>query len=362
MSEVSIPPNGNNERSEVSQWIGPVKISIDYHAPNVHGGDGSDRTGHIWGELVRYGFFDDGHGPSHATPWRIGANESTTITFSHDVRIDGRDLRAGTYALFLALDKTGPWTWIFSNNLGWGSYQYDPKNDALRIPTTPQTAPYTEFMTFLFDERRPTSAIAYLQWENKRIPFKIEVPNANDIYVDQLRKELQAWPGFNYENWRKAAAFCAARKINLDEALVWADKAIHEPFRGVWSGGREDFMTLRTKAAVLEAMGRQPEADTVMVKALTFSNTPVIYLYLYGSGLVAKGQNDKALEVFKLNQKYHPDEKYWTHLGLAQGYTAIGDKPNAIQNWEVALHNVPLSEQSDVPSFESSLSKLKSGN
>jgi hypothetical protein len=57
LSELSLPPNGANERAEVSQWIGLVKITIDYHSPNVHGGTGADRTGHIWGDLVRYGFF-----------------------------------------------------------------------------------------------------------------------------------------------------------------------------------------------------------------------------------------------------------------------------------------------------------------
>ncbi|HTQ63107.1 MAG TPA: DUF2911 domain-containing protein [Candidatus Solibacter sp.] len=363
LSEITLPPTGDNERSEVSQWIGLVKISIDYHAPNVHGGGGADRTGHIWGELIRYGFFDDGHGPSHATPWRVGANENTTISFSHDVKIDGHDLKAGTYALFLALDMTGPWTWIFSNNsTGWGSYQYDSKNDALRVSTTPQTAPYTEYMTFLFDERRPDSAVVYLQWENKRIPFKIEVPNINDLYVAQIRKDLQGWPGFNYQNWQRAASFCASRKINLEEALDWADKAINQPFRGVWTGGREDFSTLRTKAAILEALGRQSEADALTAKALSFTDTPVIYLYLYGNKLLANSKNEKALEVFKLNRQHHPDEEFWTHVGLARGYTAVGDKPNAIQNWEAALRNIPLSEQGDLPSYEESLKKLKGGN
>src|SRR5215831_15552452 len=128
--------NGVSQRAEVSQWVGPVKISIDYHSPAVHR-RGVDRTGHIWGELVPFGFFDDGHGPSTATPWRTGANESTTISLSHGVKVGGRDLPAGTYALFLELDKDGPWTWIFSKNLGWGSYQYDAGNDALRVPVQP---------------------------------------------------------------------------------------------------------------------------------------------------------------------------------------------------------------------------------
>src|SRR5215469_9473412 len=137
-SELSIPPNGDAERAEVSQWIGPVKISIDYHSPRVHNPAANDRTGHIWGEVVHYGFVDEGFGPTHSAPWRAGANESTTITLSDDVKVDGKDLKAGTYALFLDVEKDGPWQWVFSKHLGWGSFQYDPKYDVLRVPATPQ--------------------------------------------------------------------------------------------------------------------------------------------------------------------------------------------------------------------------------
>jgi Protein of unknown function (DUF2911) len=35
------------------------------------------------------------------------------------VKVEGKDLKAGTYALFLDVE-TGPWNWIFSNHLGWG--------------------------------------------------------------------------------------------------------------------------------------------------------------------------------------------------------------------------------------------------
>ena len=70
LSELSVPPNGDNERSEVSQWIGPVRIPIDYHSPHVHNPPDKDRTGHIWGELVHYGLFDEGFGPTKGAPWR----------------------------------------------------------------------------------------------------------------------------------------------------------------------------------------------------------------------------------------------------------------------------------------------------
>jgi hypothetical protein len=361
-SELATPPNGNNERAEVSQWIGLVKISIDYHAPNIHGGGGADRAGHIWGELISYGFPDPGFGPSHAAPWRVGANETTTITLSHDVKVEGKDLKAGTYGLFLDLEKSGPWTWIFSKAAkGWGSFQYDPKDDVLRVPADPVDAPYTEFMTFGFDERRPASSVAYLQWEKKRIPFKIEVPNINQLYVDQMREDLLSWPGFNYQNWQTAAQFCADNKINLEEALVWAEKAILEPFRGA-TVGVEDFSTLSTKAAVLDAMGRTAESDAVMDNALALPDITMFNMHFYGAGLLRASRADRALKIFLLNQQRHSEEKFWTYLDLARAYTALGDKPNAIKNWEIAIANIPENRKFMLPQFQATLKRVREGS
>jgi tetratricopeptide (TPR) repeat protein len=357
-SELSTPPNGDAERSEVSQWIGPVKISIAYHSPHVHNPAANDRTGHIWGELAHYGFYDEGFGPTKGAPWRAGANESTSITFSHDVKVEGKDLKAGTYALFLELEQNGPWYWIFSNHLGWGSFQYDSKNDALRVPVSPQDAPFTEFLTYGFDDRRPDSAVAFLQWEKKRIPFKIEVTNVNELYVAKLRQELESWAGFRYEDWQTAAQFCADNKVNLEEALVWADKAISGPFRGA-TVGHKDFITLQTKAAVLEAMGREADADAVMQSALRLPATDSVFVYQYAMHLLRNNRNAKAMEVITLNQRQHPEEKFWTYLGLARGYTATGDKKNAIANWEIVLRNVPPNMISRSAGFEAALKKLK---
>jgi len=359
LSELSQPPNGNNQRAEVTQWVGPVKISIDYHSPHVHSLAGVDRKGHIWGGLVAYGFFDEGFGPSHATPWRAGANESTTISLSHDVLIEGKPLKAGTYALFLAIAEQGPWTWIFSNKSdGWGSFQYDQKNDALRVAVDPQEAPYTEDLTYGFDERRPGSATGYLQWENKRISFHVGVPNVNELYVDAMRKELQSWPGFNYRNWQFAAQFCADNKVNLEEALVWADKAIYEPFRNA-AQGRQDFSTMSTKAAVLDAMGRSSDADTTMDRALTMPGADLQPVHAYGNRLLQAGRKERALAIFTLNQRRHPEEKFVTHVGLARGFAAVGDTAKAIKQWETALANIPENQKVNRPAYERSLEALR---
>src|SRR3954463_12343209 len=74
-------PDGGNKKASVSEQIGIVKIAISYNRPGVKG-----REGKIWGTpIAYYGFVDQGHGTSYAAPWRAGANENTTMSFSHPV-------------------------------------------------------------------------------------------------------------------------------------------------------------------------------------------------------------------------------------------------------------------------------------
>jgi tetratricopeptide (TPR) repeat protein len=228
----------------------------------------------------------------------------------------------------------------------------------LRVNAPPQDAPYTEFLTYGFDERRPQSAVAYLQWEKKRVSLKIDVPDVNDIYVAEIRRELLAWPGFNWQNWQNAAQFCAQKKINLDEALVWADRAIKEPFRNA-TQGQEDFSTYQTKASVLEAMGRIPEADATMDKAFGLPGADLIPVYIYGVTVFRAGRAKKSVEIFERNLKLHPDDRFWNYVGLARAHTALGEKAKAIREWETALAHVPESRKFQIPAFEASLKKLK---
>ncbi|RAW01862.1 DUF2911 domain-containing protein [Pseudochryseolinea flava] len=353
---LTMPPSGGNQKSSITQWIGLVSVTINYSSPDVHGPNGEDRTGHIWGELVHYGYIDQGYGPARSAPWRAGANENTTITFSHDVTVQGKSLKAGTYGLFLEVAQNGPSKWIFSSNTtSWGSYYYNSAEDVLRVETNLVDAPYTEWLTFGFDERLQNSAVAYLQWEKKRVPMKIDVPNGNDLYVKKFRADLNGTTtGFRYQGYTEAAQFCAQNKINLPEALMWADSAISHPFIG-----REMFSTLQTKAQVLMAMGRDQEAEAIMQKAIKHPTASVADVHQYARAILAAGKNDKALAIFKLNKQLHPEDKFTTHVGLARGYTAVGDKKNAIKNWEIAIQNLPANQKNYLSFYEGELKKLK---
>src|SRR5262245_54751129 len=104
--------------ASVTQTVGLTEMKITYHRPAVNGRK-------IWGGLVPYG-----------DVWRAGANENTTLSFSSAVKVAGKPLRAGTYGLHM-IPTAKDWTIIFSNQAAaWGSFSYDPKEDALRITAT----------------------------------------------------------------------------------------------------------------------------------------------------------------------------------------------------------------------------------
>jgi tetratricopeptide (TPR) repeat protein len=85
-------------------------------------------------------------------------------------------------------------------------------------------------------------------------------------------------------------------------------------------------------------------------------------MYIYGAHLLRVSRNDRALKVFQLDRERHPEEEFWTYLGLARSYTALSDKPNAIKNWEIAIANVPENRRFMLPQFQATLKKLKEGS
>ncbi|MEP7251349.1 MAG: DUF2911 domain-containing protein [Ginsengibacter sp.] len=324
---LTTPPNGGNKKASVSERIGITDVTIHYDRPGVKG-----REGKIWNGLVHTGFTDLGFGTSKAAPWRAGANENTTITFSTDVMIEGKSLAAGTYAFFVAMGN-GDATLIFSNNTtSWGSFFYDPKEDALRVRV--KTQPLNESIEWLkyeFMDETDNSAVVALEWEKLKIPFKVEV----DYPKTQLalfRNELRSNKGFNADSWVEAAQFAAANN-DLEDALQWSDYSINGVFVG-----QKNFKTLSTKAMILEKQGKSDEAAAAMKEALPLGS--MIELHTYGRQLITEKKPKEALEVFKMNAQKNPNV-FTTDVGLARGYSANGDYKNALKSAKLALPLAP---------------------
>ncbi len=352
---ITLPPSGDNQKSVVTQYLGSLAhVTVTYNSPNVTGPDGTDRTGHIWGELVPYGLTDLGFGNRNPAPWRAGANENTTITFSHDMQLEGKPIEAGTYGLHLIVEENEPWTLILSNNAtAWGSFFYDEKDDALRVAVTPQEAEYHEWLTYEFTDRQPDQTTVALFWENKMVPFTIKVQDMSGQYVENIKKELESSPGFSWQNWNAAAQYCLTNNTHLEEGLAWAENAISLPFIG-----EENFSTLQTKAQLLDKLGRTAEGEKIMMQAINHPTATVLGIHTYGRQLVSLGEKEKGLEVFKLNAEKFPDT--WpVNVGLARGYAAVGDYKKALKYAKMAYEEAP--DELNKTSLQAAVRKLEKG-
>src|SRR3954466_11635059 len=195
---LAIPPSGNNQKASVTQYIGPVRINIDSSSPAVHGPDGKDRRGQIWGKLVPYGLTDLGFGLRTPAPPRPRANENTVFEISDRVSIEGKPLAAGRYGLHMI---AGPeeFTLVFSKDSNaWGSFYYEAANDALRVTVKPHKHEYREWLTYEFTARRRAETVAELQWEELAVPWTIKVENINDLYISKIKENLSNVQGFGW--------------------------------------------------------------------------------------------------------------------------------------------------------------------
>jgi len=332
---LSLPPSGNNQKATTVQYIGPVRVAIDYSSPAVHGPDGKDRRGQIWGKLVPYGLSNQGFGNDKPTPWRAGANENTVFTVSHDVMIEDKPLPAGRYALFM-IPGQEEWTLIFSKDShAWGSFWYEDADDALRVTVKPHKHEYREYLTYEFPVRKPTEATAELQWEELSVPWNIKVNDVDQIYVSRLKAELTDQAGFTSQGWATAAQYTVQSGKNLEQGLKWADVAVNDKFIG-----QKNFNTLSTKAQVLAKMNRQDEAAKLMDEAIHMPSTSALEIHQYGRMLLTQKKTDQAFKVFEYNAQRNGDA--WpVHVGLMRAYAAKGDIPKALEHAKKAVGQAP---------------------
>jgi len=324
-AQMTLPPSGSNQRGEVSQYMGLVKVTIIYNSPDVSGRE-------VWGKLVPYGMANLNFGKSsdqNPSPWRAGANENTTISFTHDVEVEGKPLKAGTYGLHMI---PGPedWVVIFSNNTSsWGSYFYVPAEDALRVTVKAKACDeFNEFLTFDFTDRQQNGSTARLKWEKLQVPFKISVPNGDNLYVQKLREEMSGSKGFAWQNVVAAANFCASRKVNLDEAYGWV--------QGLIGRNIKYFPIYSAKGAVQVAMGKQADADATMKEAINLPDATAGQIVGYGRSLITAKREKESIPVFELANKRFPGNST-ALMGMARGYSAMGDAKKALKFAQDAL-------------------------
>lgn len=324
---ITLEPDGGNKKASISEQIGIVKIAISYSRPGVKG-----REGKIYNTPVaHYGWVDQGHGTSYAAPWRAGANENTTMSFSHPVKIEGKDLGAGTYGFFIALGEDES-TLIFSKvSNSWGSFYYDPAEDALRVNVKNKSLDRSvEWLKYEFIDQTDNSATIAMSWEKRMIPFKVEA-DTKALQIAAFKSDFRTTRP--YYDYIQAANWCVQNNIELEQALAWMDRAIY--FRIM---GEKNFRTLSTKASVLMKMNRVAEAKKVMEEALPLGT--MLDVHFYGRQLLNMKETDEAVKVYKMNYEKYPNQ-FTTNVGMGRAYSAKGDYKKALSYMKTALPQAP---------------------
>ena len=346
-SQMDAPPSGGNPRAKITEEVGITDITITYGRPDVGG-----REGKIWGTLVTNGFSTTNFITNKPTsPWRAGANDNTTITFEHDVKVEGKNIKAGTYGIHMAMYVPDSVVLILSNQSNaWGSFYYEEKNDVLRTTIKPVVLDKSvEWLKYEFIEHKEKHCVIAMQWEKLSVPFKVEV-DVDNIVIARLREQITGVKGFNSTNMLQASSFCFNKNINLEEALGWAQRAV------TGFQGQKSYVSLRNLATGYEKLNRLQQADSVMTEALTMA-TPAQYA-AYGRSLIISKRVDKAMEVFNANKQKNGDV-YFANFGLMFGYSAKGDYKKAIEHAEKAI--AQASNDAAKKQLEGNIAKLKEG-
>ncbi|WP_461788761.1 DUF2911 domain-containing protein [Pedobacter sp.] len=202
----------------LTQDFGLGKISVVYSRPNVKGRK-------IFGALEPYD-----------KVWRTGANSATVVKFTEAVKVEGKDLAAGEYALFTIPGKT-EWTIIFNKGTKeWGAYTYSEANDVLRVKVKPSVLKdKVETFTIQFASVYDTSAQLQLAWENTLVTV-----NLTTSFDDRVMANIAEAMKGDKKPYFQSALYYFNNGKDLKTALAWMNEAEKEmvdaPWVKLWKG------------------------------------------------------------------------------------------------------------------------------
>jgi len=230
--------------AKLEQAVGLTNVAIDYSRPAMRG-----RT--IFGDLVPYG-----------KVWRTGANLRTTVTFSDDVTVGGKTLKAGAYAIF-TIPQADKWEVIFySEHQGGGApAELDESKVAARVsaPVYPMPMEIQSF-TISIDDVTSGSAVIGILWEKTYVGIAFEVPT--DAKVSANIDKVMKGPGFG--DYYASASYYFAEGKDIAKAKEWIDKAMS-------MSDSPQFWQLRQQSLIYAKAGDKKGAIAIAKKSLAAS-------------------------------------------------------------------------------------------
>ena len=264
-----------SQKATVMQRIGVTDVTITYSRPAVKGrkifGDATpEQAAKQTGEAT---LDDQNVRPKDAVivpwghVWRTGANEATTFIVTDDVVINGQKLAAGSYSLHTIPNKDD-WTIVFNGTANqWGSFNYDPAKDTLRVRTKPQWLDQSqETLEYSFDPVTENSAQVNIRWEKVNVPFTIVIPDVNATTLAHLKTTVSSAKPDDWRTPMQAGNWVLTNNTQSDDAtgMEWLDQSIKI---------KETFQNLSAKANALYRAGKKDEAFAVAEQAIQRGKT-----------------------------------------------------------------------------------------
>ena len=230
--------------STLIQKVGLTDVTIDYSRPAMRG-----RT--IFGDLVPYG-----------KVWRTGANSRTKVTFSEDVTVGGKILKAGSYAIF-TIPQATKWEVIFyTEHQGGGAPQtLDETKVAARITSDiyPMEMDIQSF-TITIDDITNSSAVIGIMWEKAYVPVPFSVGTDKAV----MASIESALSGPSAGDYYAAASYMHSEGKDASKAKKYIDKAMSMMEKPA-------FWQLRQQSLIYAAAGDKKGAIDIAKKSLAAS-------------------------------------------------------------------------------------------
>ena len=267
LAQVDVPRP--SQKASVMQRVGVTDITITYSRPGVKGrkiwGDPLPEQAKVTGEAT----LDNQNERPKDAPivpwghvWRTGANEATMFVVTDDVLINGQKLTAGSYSLHTIPTKD-EWTIVFNGTANqWGSFDYDPAKDTLRVKAKPQSVNQSEeWLTYSIDPVGEDSAQVNIRWEKISVPFTVKVPDVAVTTMAHLKNAVSNAKPDDWQTPMQAGAYLVNNTIPADDqqGLAWIDQSIKV---------KETFRNLAAKANALYKLGKKEEAIAVAEQAI----------------------------------------------------------------------------------------------
>ncbi|MEY2963975.1 MAG: hypothetical protein RL754_1236 [Bacteroidota bacterium] len=222
--------------STVEQRVGLTDLEIVYSRPSVKGRE-------IFGDLV----------PMNEV-WRTGANACTKFNTSSDIKVAGKDLSAGDYALFTIPGEEN-WTIIFSTQTNlWGNSGYSEDGDVLRVEVPVSTGDFDESFFMGFSNLSISGAQLDIEWADVEVHVPITVDSESQSAKNVARAIAEA-----NNSYRNAASFYSGKgdHVKALETIEFAVKLDPNNWYTQW-----------VMAEILQAAGKTKEAKAQGKKAI----------------------------------------------------------------------------------------------